>query len=102
METRLGRAWPVVAIIAIFFGFLISKLGYSTLREWSAIGAGYSFCGMLWALAGPVMFVAGCWVLLTLGRRSMPLWLAGAGSIVAGGTLVVGVLSHVVPCSGPS
>jgi hypothetical protein len=102
METRTGKAWPVVAIVAICFGFLISKLGYSTLREWSSIGAGFSACGVLWALAGPVMFVAGCWVLLTLGRRPTPLWLAGAGSVVAGGALVVGVLTHVVPCSGPS
>jgi hypothetical protein len=30
------------------------------------------------------------------------LWLAGAASIVAGGALVVGVLTHAVPCSGPS
>jgi hypothetical protein len=73
-----------------------------TLREWSSIGAGYSACGVLWALAGPIMFVAGCWVLLSLGRRSTPLWLAGAASIVAGGAWVVGVLTHAVPCSGPS
>lgn len=99
----MGKAWPVVAIVAIFFGFLIStRLGYMTLRQWSSISAGYSACGVLWALAGPTMCVAGCWVLLTLGRRPTPLWLAGASSIVAGGTVVVGVLTHVVPCSGPS
>jgi hypothetical protein len=98
----MRKAWPVVAVMAIFFGFLISKVGYTTLREWSSIGAGYSACGVPWALAGPTMFVAGCWVLLTLGRRATPLWLAGAGSIVAGGAVVVGVLTHVVPCSGPS
>ena len=107
METQTQKGWlavpmALVAIVTIFFGFLISRGAYMTLREWSSIGAGYSACGVLWALAGPAMFVAGLWVLLTLGRRATPLWLAGAGSIVAGGALVVGVLTHVVPCSGPS
>jgi uncharacterized membrane protein YphA (DoxX/SURF4 family) len=103
----MRKAWDIavmalVVIATIFFGFLVSRGGYSTLREWRSIGAGYSTCGMLWALAGPIMFVAGCWVLLTLGRRPTPLWLAGAGSIVAGSTVLVGVLTHVIPCSGPS
>jgi hypothetical protein len=92
----------LVAIVTIFFGLLISRGAYLTLREWSSIGAAYSAFGVLWALAGPTMFVAGLWVLLSLGRRATPLWLAGAASIVAGGGLLVGVLTHVVPCSGPS
>jgi len=107
METKTRRGWlaapmAVVAAVTIFFGFLISRVAYMTLREWSSIGAGYSTFAVLWALAGPIMLAAGCWVLLTLGRRSTPLWLAGAASILAGGALVVGVLTHVVPCSGPS
>jgi hypothetical protein len=86
----------------IFFGFLVSEAGYSTLREWHSIRAGLSACGAIWALAGPTMFVAGLWVLLPLGRRPTPSWLAGVASIAAGGALVVGVLAHVVPYSGPS
>ena len=107
METQTGRGWLIgpmalVAIVTIFFGFLVSRGAYITLREWGSIGPGYSAVGILWALAGPIMFAAGCWVLLSLGRRSTPLWLAGAASLVAGGALVVGVLTHAVPCSGPS
>jgi hypothetical protein len=107
METQMRKAWfiavmALVAVGTIFFGFLASRGGYLTLREWRSIGAGLSTCGALWALAGPIMFVAGWWVLLTFGRRPTPLWLAGAASIMAGGTLLVGVLTHVVPCSGPS
>jgi zinc transporter ZupT len=103
----MRKAWfiavtALVAVGTIFFGFLASRGGYLTLREWRSIGAGLLTCGALWALAGPTMFVAGWWVLLTFGRRPTPLWLAGAASIVAGGALVVGVLTHVVPCSGPS
>jgi hypothetical protein len=107
METQMRKnsliaPMVLVAIVTIFFGFLLSRGAYSTLRQWSSIGAGYSAFCALWALAGPTMFVAGLWVLLSLGRRATPLWLAGAASIVAGGALVVGVLTHIVPCSGPS
>jgi len=103
----MRRAWLIavmalVAVGTVFFGFQVSRAGYSTLREWSSIGAGLTTCGALWALAGPTMCVAGWWVLLSFGRRRAPLWLAGAASVVAGGTLLVGVLTHVVPCSGPS
>jgi hypothetical protein len=102
----MRKAWPIapmalVAVGTVFFGFLVTKAGYSTLREWRSIGAGYAACGALWALAGPAMFVAGLWVLLSFGRRPTPLWLAGAASIVAGGALLAGMLTHVVPCSGP-
>ena len=107
MQAQRQKAWLItlmafVAAGTIFFGFLVSKAGYSTLREWHSIRAGLSACGAIWALAGPTMFVAGLWVLLSLGRRPTPLWLAGVASIAAGGALVVGVLAHVVPCSGPS
>jgi hypothetical protein len=103
----MRKAWLIalmslLAVATIFFGFFISRAGYLTLREWSSIGTGFSACGVLWALAGPTMFVTGWWVLLSLGRRPTPLWLAGAASLVAGGAWVVGVLTHVVPCSGPS
>jgi uncharacterized membrane protein YphA (DoxX/SURF4 family) len=104
-QTQRGLRMAVMALAAvatIFFGFLLLRAGYSTLREWRSIGAGLLTCGALWVLAGPIMFVAGWWVLLTFGRRPTPLWLAGAASVVAGGALVVGVLTHVVPCSGPS
>jgi hypothetical protein len=92
----------LAAVATIFFGFIISRGGYSTLREWRSIGAGLLTCGTLWVLAGPIMFAAGWWALVTFGGRATPLWLAGAASIVAGSSLVVGVLIHVVPCSGPS
>ena len=107
METQSHKVWrivlmSIVAAGAIFFGFLIFKAGYSTLREWRAIGAAFAACGVLWILSGPAMFAGGSWVLASLGRRSIPFWITGAACVVAGGTLLVGVLTHVVPCSGPS
>jgi len=92
----------VLMAFLIFFGLLVSRAGYSTLREWRSIGPGFAAFRALWALAGPLMFLAGWWAMLTLGQRPTPLWLAGGASMVAGGAQVVGMLTHVVPCSGPN
>jgi membrane protease YdiL (CAAX protease family) len=93
-----------IAIVAIwlFFGYAISRAGFQVLLKWSSIGAAYAAVGALWSLAGPVMFGAGLWVLGSLGRHRMPLWLGGTAGVLAGAALVVGVLTYVVPCSGPS
>jgi hypothetical protein len=47
------------------------------------------------------MFIAGLWVLASRGRHRMPLWMGGLSAVLAGAVLVVGVLTYVVPCSGP-
>jgi len=93
----------VISLVLIFFGFLIAQAGYSMIhREWHSIGSALAACAVAWILAGPVMFVAGWWVLGSWGRREIPLWLGGAAAIIAGTVLVAGVLTHVIPCSGPS
>jgi len=101
-KTWLMPSMALVAAVTIIFGFLVSREGFSTLREWHSIRPGLSACGAPWALAGPTMFLAGLWTLLSSGRRPTPLWLAGVSSIAAGGTELVGVLTRVVPCSGSS
>jgi hypothetical protein len=98
---RIAAA-AVVAAVMIFFGYVVSHAGYQILREWRSIGAAYAACGVLWILAGPAMLVAGLWVLASLGRHRIPLWLGGTAAVAAGAVLVAGVLTHVVPCSGPS
>jgi hypothetical protein len=103
----MGKAWHIgvaflAAAVMIFFGFLVGRGGYSTIREWRSVGTALAAFGVLWILAGLAMFVAGWWVLGTLGRQRIPLWMGGTAAVVAGASLVVGVLTHVVPCSGPS
>jgi len=92
----------LAASVMILLGFLFSMAGYSMMRQWHWIRLALAGCGVIWMLAGPVMFVAGWWVLGSLGRKKTPLLAGGAASIVAGAVLVAGVLSHVIPCSGPS
>jgi hypothetical protein len=100
--TRFVAISIVIAAIWLFFGYAISEAGYRVLSKWSSIGTAYAAVGALWVLAGPAMFGAGLWLLGSLGRHRIPLWLGAAAGILAGGSLVVGVLTYVVPCSGPS
>ncbi len=99
--TRFRGVSIAIAAIWLLFGYAISGSGYRVLGEWSSIGTAYAAVGSLWLLTGPAMFGAGLWLLGSLGRHRFPLWLGGAAGILAGGSLVVGVLTYVVPCSGP-
>jgi hypothetical protein len=92
----------LVAVGMIFFGLPFSSSAYHIMREWRSVGAGLAACGVLWTLAGPPMFVAGWWVLGTLGRKRIPLWMGGSAAVVVGASLVAGVLTRVIPCSSPS
>lgn len=101
---RIKRAAIALAFAAVMmcFGYAIFGAGYRTLRGWSSIGPAYAGIGILWLLAGPAMFGAGLWVLGSLGRHRIPLWIGGAAAVLAGVVLIAGVLTYVVPCSGPS
>jgi len=104
MERTGSRVLAVVlALIIVVFGFLMFSSGYSVVhREWSSIGSAFAACAVTWILMGLVMMAAGTWVLGSGGGQRLALCLSGAAAAVAGTSLVVGVLTHVVPCSGPS
>ena len=70
--------------------------------EWSVISAAYAACGVAWIVGGVAMTGGGLGVLGSLGTRRTPLWVGALGSVLAGASLVIGVLTGVVPCSGPS
>jgi len=99
--TRFMAVSIALAAVWLLFGYAISESAYQTLSKWSSISAAYAAVGILWLLAGPSMFGAGLWLLGSLGRHRIPLWLGGAAGILAGVSLVVGVITYVVPCSGP-
>jgi len=92
----------LVATVMLVFGFLVFLAGRQIIGEWRYIGAALAGCGVLWILAGPAMFGAGCWEVGSVGRARIPRWVGGAAAVAAGSVLVAGVLTHVVPCSGPS
>lgn len=93
---------PLLGGVVAVFGFSVIRMGHRVVLEWSRISTAYASCGVVWILGGVAMLVGGLWALGSSGRRAIPLWTAALGSILAGSTLVVGVLTSVVPCSGPS
>ncbi len=98
---RIATALGLSAVMA-FFGYAIAVAGYRILREWQSIGAVYAGIGVLWLFAGPAALGAALWVLGSLGRHRIPFRIAGYASAIAGIVLIIGVLSLVIPCSGPS
>lgn len=107
METAIQKARRaavaiIVAAAMLIFGLLVSATGYQAVREWSYTSSAYASCALLWVVAGPVMLVAGLWLLGSLGRNRIPLLVGGAATALAGMVLVVGALTYVIPCSGPS
>jgi|SRR5215472_13015295 len=92
----------LLALLMLLFGYLIAASGYRTVGDWSSIGAAYAAIGVLWIVAGPAMFAAGLWVLGSLGRHRIPLWIGGVAAVLLGSSLVGGILTYVIPCSGPS
>jgi hypothetical protein len=91
----------LLAGLLLLFGYVIAVAGYDALRKWSSISAGFASYGLLWFAAGPAMLIAGLWALASLGRASIPLRVGGIAAMVAGASLIAGVLTYVVPCSGP-
>jgi hypothetical protein len=92
----------VLASPMLLFGILIAAEGQRIVGKWSSIGGLYAVCGLLWLAAGPTMLVSGLWVLASLGRNRIPLWIGGTAAVLSGGLLIAGVLTYVVPCSGPA
>ncbi len=90
------------ALVLLFMGIVVTGAGYSSLLKWEGIGPWFAACGVIWIVAGPAMIAAALWVLLPLGRKRIPLVAGGAAGVLAGAVLLIGVLTAVVPCSGPS
>jgi vacuolar-type H+-ATPase subunit I/STV1 len=107
METQAQKVPRIamallVAAGMLFFGFFVFLAGYRITGEWRCVGAALAGSGVLWILSGLAMFVAGWWVLGSVGRARIPLWVGGTAAVVAGSVLLAGVRARVIPCSGPS
>ncbi len=85
----------------LLFGFPMVLGGYQILREWKSESAALIVTGALILLCGAVMMASLIWVLATLGRNRIPLWLGGLSSLVCGAVVLTSLLRHGLPCSGP-
>ena len=92
----------LTAAFLLFLGSVFSLTARSNLRHWTEISQGFAACLIAWLVAGPVMLLAGLWMLASRGRRPLPFLLAGAAAILAGAVWIGGVLTYIIPCSGSS
>jgi hypothetical protein len=91
-----------LGMMAALLGLGVFNNGLRIAREWPSISSAYAACAVAWMIAGPAMIIGGLWALGSLGRHKTSLWLAAAGSMLSGVLVIVGVLSSVIPCSGPT
>jgi hypothetical protein len=101
-QSLLRIAGLLCAAAMLLFGYIISAGGYRAVSKWREISAPYAAIAVLWVVAGPIMLTAALGILASGGRQRLPLWAGGAGAAAAGASLIVGVLTYVIPCAGPS
>ena len=90
-----------VTLVMLFLGGLMLVSSFDFLREWSALQPALAALASTWMVAG--LIATGCSLWLLIGGTDRRLVLSGAAAaVIAGLSLGVGVLMHIVPCPGPT
>lgn len=92
----------LLALLMLLFGAVMFLFGYLDLGEWRSEQAPLIACGIVWIIAGPVIFASALWLFGTLGRSSLALRIGGMAIVASGTVLAASAASHVLPCSGPA
>jgi hypothetical protein len=95
---RIGR---ICLGVPLLYGLLPVLVGFFVLRERAAESVLLIFVGVLLFLGGTVMVSSTLWLLGTLGRSRLPLWVGGIASILNASIFAWATLTNVLPCSGP-
>jgi hypothetical protein len=90
-----------VTLVMLFLGGLMLVSGFGFVREWSALQPALAVLTSIWFVAGLIATGCSLW-LLNRGSDRRLVWSGAAANMVAGVSLGVGVLMHIVPCSGPT
>jgi hypothetical protein len=91
----------VLALLMLLFGFLMFLFGYFALSEWRSERAALIACGVVWILAGPVVFGSALWLSVSLGRGPLALRIGGTAIVASGTVLATAAAVGVLPCNGP-
>jgi hypothetical protein len=97
---RFGAGFRVT-LVMLFLGGLMLVSGFGFVREWSALQPALAVLTSIWIIAGLIATGCSLW-LLNRGSDPRFVWLGAAVAMVAGVSLGVGVLMHIVPCPGPT
>ncbi len=83
----------------ILFGLLAASGGIGQIPRWAAFATGTQAAFAIFVLAGAALAAAGVWLLVA--PRRGPAWAGAASAVAVGATLLVGVTTGAIPCSGP-
>ncbi len=100
-----GRPSPrtrVLGLLVALLGLMVLRDGLAAVRLWSAISVAFAVCGVIWIATGVAMMLCGLWTAALPWRLRIPRWIGGAAGALAGATVLVGVFTYVIPCSGPA
>ncbi len=92
----------VCAVAMLFLGYAMGRSGVNVLSRWRAISLPFAGIGLLWTIAALVLVTAALGIFISRAQQRLPLWAGGAALTVTGASIVIGVLTYVIPCSGPS
>ena len=96
----IGRT--VLCAILFFGGCANVSGGLETLSRWAAIGPAFAAYAVFWCVAGAAVIVSAIWILLSRGRNKYAFWIAGGAVAGSSASSIVGTLTYVIPCAGPS
>jgi hypothetical protein len=92
----------VIAVLMLLFGSLMFAFGYVALSEWRSEQVALIACGVVWILTGPAVFGSALWLLGSLGRNPLALFIGGTAIVASGTVLAMAAATGVLPCSGPT
>lgn len=98
----LNIAAMLVGILMLLLGAVLTRFAMPAVLEWTALGGALKLILVIWLIAGPVALASGVWLLVSLGRRAWPIWIGSAALLASGALMLAGVLTHVIPCAGPT
>jgi hypothetical protein len=102
MAKRIRAVRLIAGIVLLLLAYITTGAGLPVLLEWSAISFALAVLALLLTFSGIAIFISGVWLILPFGRQMFPLAMGGCGGLLWGALLIAGVLTHVVPCSGPA
>jgi hypothetical protein len=98
----MRRRSVLLGVVIAFLGFLILNNARALAFGNLPISATFRVINVAWLITGAGMLAGGVWMLGTRGTSRVALWIAGATSAASGVILITGVLTYVIPCTGPS
>jgi hypothetical protein len=104
---KFAEGWTLrIAVMGLALGLLLYALfpfiaGGWVVSQLASVSKALFGFGVAMFLGATATIGSALWLLVRLGRPRRPLWIGGAGSVLAGTALSTAAFTHIYPCSGP-